>query len=199
MKITMLKMSKKKAYNEWKVYREALKNCKTKSQLKYLSDMKLVYNKLKSGRKIIDIFEVFKKFGVNTKEQPRLAIAPVSFKVIKFRKETRGTGIFIENSWGYSCSKNRYVGLPENTFKEWTKEGAWDIKNKEITTKVPIVPARYLPTIKSLDGYFVLWEVKRWDNIPTDPILLKRLTNNLFVVLAIWDLTPIEQAVVRGR
>lgn len=34
---------------------------------------------------------------------------------------------------------------------------------------------------------------------PVDPFLLKHLGGTLYVVLAQWDLTPLEQAVLAGR
>jgi len=43
-------------------------------------------------------------------------------------------------------------------------------------------------------------EVEKWKPLPPkDPILLKRLTPNLFGVLATWDLTNLERAIIRGR
>jgi hypothetical protein len=39
-----------------------------------------------------------------------------------------------------------------------------------------------------------------WEYVPhPDPILLKRLSGSLFVVLAAWDLTELEQKVLKGR
>lgn len=34
---------------------------------------------------------------------------------------------------------------------------------------------------------------------PTDPFLLRHLGGTLYVVLAQWDLTPLEKAVLAGR
>lgn len=45
-----------------------------------------------------------------------------------------------------------------------------------------------------------LLNVEKWKPVPPrDPILVKRLTPNLFGVLATWDLTKLERAVIRGR
>lgn len=44
------------------------------------------------------------------------------------------------------------------------------------------------------------WEVEKWKPVPPrDPILVKRLTPNLFGVLATWNLTELERAIIRGR
>jgi hypothetical protein len=69
----------------------------------------------------------------------------------------------------------------------------------KLEAPVPLVPAKFLP--KNLtDDYYTLWEVDVWKRVaPTDPYLLKRITNNIFVVLAGWDLTPLEKSVMEGR
>ena len=56
-----------------------------------------------------------------------------------------------------------------------------------------------MPTGK-LDNYYILFEVVQWDDVPVaaDPYLLKRINANAFVVLAEWDVTVVEQAVMRG-
>ncbi|MEM3580897.1 MAG: hypothetical protein QXQ64_06505 [Candidatus Bathyarchaeia archaeon] len=42
--------------------------------------------------------------------------------------------------------------------------------------------------------------MEKWEPVPPrDPILVKQLTPNLFGVLATWDLTPLEKAIIRGR
>ena len=35
--------------------------------------------------------------------------------------------------------------------------------------------------------------------VPRDPMLLKKLTPNLYGVLATWNLTELERAIIRGR
>jgi hypothetical protein len=62
---------------------------------------------------------------------------------------------------------------------------------------VPIIPAPIRPT-RRLDQYHILWEAD-WQAAPTDPILLQKLTGNLFVILAAWDLTELERAVLSVR
>jgi hypothetical protein len=92
------------------------------------------------------------------------------------------------------------ISLPENTFPVWEKEAnsSWSIKNDTIQTKVPIIPAIFYPE-GNIDKYYVLFEVDDWKVVTKDPILLKRMTKNLFAIVACWDLTPLEQAIVRGR
>jgi hypothetical protein len=62
---------------------------------------------------------------------------------------------------------------------------------------VPTIPPPLRPPYK-LSGYHLLWEAE-WSGVaPVDPALLKHLGGDLFVVLAVWDLSPLEQAVLAG-
>jgi hypothetical protein len=88
------------------------------------------------------------------------------------------------------------VSPPKETFPKLLKY----IEPKQMATaNVPIIPAKHLPKNK-LDKYFILWEVKKWGRIAEpkrDPLLLKRLTKNLFVVIASWNLTELESKILR--
>lgn len=62
---------------------------------------------------------------------------------------------------------------------------------------VPTIPPPFRPQFK-LSGYHILWEAE-WDlTAPADPALLKHLGGDLYTVLAVWDLTELERAVLGG-
>ncbi|NVM24213.1 MAG: hypothetical protein HWN68_20845 [Desulfobacterales bacterium] len=190
MKVKAITMPKEKAEKEWKTYSALLKTRKED----YLKELKQAYYHMKKGRKILDIYEVFKATGVNENEEPKLAIAPADAKEIIFEKRNPGGGIFYDRPW-------QSVRLPDKTFPEWTKNGKydWDIKNERLSTTVPIIPAPFVPEGK-LGNYFLLYEVDQWELAPPrDPILLKRISRNVFAVLACWRLTKLERAIVYGR
>lgn len=66
---------------------------------------------------------------------------------------------------------------------------------------VPNVPPALRPKF-SLSGYLTLFEVEEWKTAPRppgDPALLKHIGGDLYAILAVWDLTPLEQAVLHGR
>jgi hypothetical protein len=67
-------------------------------------------------------------------------------------------------------------------------------------TIVPIIPPRFRPRLRRMHGVHILWEVERWDPTPpTDPALLRHIRGDLWAVLATWDLTPLERAVLSQR
>lgn len=68
---------------------------------------------------------------------------------------------------------------------------------------MPIVPPQH-----RVRGWrtkcLILWEVEEWARAaaprpPGDPMLLRRLTGDLYSVEAVWDLTPLEQLVLGAR
>jgi len=74
------------------------------------------------------------------------------------------------------------------------------------TTVVPPVPPRYRPkrgTLRKpsrLGRFHILWEVEKWDPTPPrDPALLRHIRGDLWAVLATWDLTDVERAVLGQR
>lgn len=187
-----------------KAYKDYLAITKTRKE-KYLEDLKKVYYALKNGKKVIDIFAAFKNTGVTETGDPKLAIAPANCKTILFKKESGGAGWFAHNNSGWRES-NIDVRLPGNTFPEWKlinpkeRSVAWNLERRDITTKVPIIPAHLMPP-GDLSKYYILWEVDEWNEIAKvqDPFLLKRINVNTFLVLAAWDLTEVEQIVMRGN
>lgn len=206
VKLEMMKLAKSKARKEYEAYAEAIR---AKRKEGYLQDMKKMYYHLAHGRKVLDIYAVMQKHGLNSKGQPKLAICRADAKTCTFEyigSDLDGRGTFSQLSSSWRADWKR-VALAPHTFKYNLRWGRWDAEGRNfispptiLRTAVPIVPARLLPK-GSLHNYYVLWEVDKWiaNRPPSDPILLKRISANLFAVLAVWDLTPLEKAIVRGR
>ncbi len=68
-----------------------------------------------------------------------------------------------------------------------------------------MVPADKRPDKGQLHDWHILWEVDQWhDRSQTltasrDPYLLKHVGGDLWAVLAEWDLTPLEMAILEAR
>lgn len=70
------------------------------------------------------------------------------------------------------------------------------------STVVPSIPPRHRPRARRLPHFHILWEVEAWTpEPPIDPFLIRHIRGDLWSVVAQWDLTPIERAVLaqRGR
>lgn len=67
-------------------------------------------------------------------------------------------------------------------------------------TVVPSIPPRFRPRPARLRRCHLLWEVESWTpEPPIDPALIRHLRGDLWSVLAVWDLTDLERAVLAQR
>ncbi len=199
MDIETFALDRKEAQRLWKEYVVA---CKDNPNDKFTSDMKKVYNQLKSGRKIIDIYEVFRRSGINFSGQPRLAIAKTTTKSVKCHYYKDGEVVFISkysSTWGDSWREADAIRI-KKIFPSIPKEKTPQYESKiKMEAPVPAIPASVRPK-KNIDNLYILWEVDEWKPIPPrDPHLLRRITENMFVIVAGWKLTDLERAVMKGR
>lgn len=198
MDIETFGASKEEAKKLWKDYVEA---CKKNPKDKFLQDMKNVYNQLRQGRKVVDMNTVFQRSGLTFNSEPRLAIALASEKKVTCIYQKDGTVKFLNThaqSWDTSAHKQDVV--IKGIFPEIPKDKLRQFQSElTLETIVPKIPASIRPE-GNLENYYVLWEVDEWKLAPPkDPYLLRRINNNIFVVVAGWDLSELERAVMRGR
>ena len=183
-----------------KLYEDYAEVVKTRKE-KYLEELKKVYKHLSKGGKVLDIYEVFKNSGLNKKGNPKLGICRADVRSCYFHKGKLGSGYFSasESAWDTITPPRFNVDLPSKTFPDWPKDKEEITIRGTVKTAVPIVPAHLLPVGK-LNNYYILFEVTQWDEVPIakDPFLLRRINANAFLILAEWDLTEVEQAVIRG-
>jgi hypothetical protein len=90
-------------------------------------------------------------------------------------------------------SMARSVYFPGGTLPRFSWNGD---RSTDAATLVPIVPPQLRPK-HDLANYHTFWEVEHWTLCPPrDPMLLRHLGGWLYAVLAVWDLTPVERAVL---
>lgn len=100
-----------------------------------------------------------------------------------------GVTFYADVRW--TRARKNVVRVPDATFERQTGS-EW------ASAIVPTVPPPFRPAY-SLSNYHILWEAEWTGAAPVDPALLKHLGGDLYAVLAVWDLTPLEQAVLAGR
>lgn len=59
----------------------------------------------------------------------------------------------------------------------------------------PSIPPQHMPASGKLHEFVMLFEAE-WQAAPVDPFLLKPLGGSLYAVVAQWDLSPLERAVL---
>ena len=193
---------KGKAKEAWKEYVQLLKEHSDDEGAKVL---KQAYYHASKGRKIIDIYQAMQDAGLNKEGWPNLAICRADAIEGCYQRREKGAGLFHHEDlsrWAATANRNS-VRLLEGTFMDMPVQ-KWPEENKNYRyATIPTIPAGCYPKGK-LENYYILWEVEQWHEKsqipipPIDPFLLKRLSPNLFVVLAEWDLTPLERAVIKG-
>lgn len=178
-----------------KKYAEYLKAVKDRHSKEYEA-LKNAYRELSKGKQVIDIVATMQNAGVDHLHRPRLAIVRADAKLCWFRWTRLNRRWSNPNQPTFSASnawtppKNKSVIFPRGSFPSESNQ-----QGRVLRAVVPSIPPSLLPD-GDLSKYHILWEAE-WETIPVDPMLLKHLGKNLYVVLATWDLTPLEQAVLR--
>lgn len=159
------------------------------------------YKALAEGKQLIRLTETITAGGVDEGGKPRLAIARADERAITFERGSRGSVTFTPGWIGsrpIRATDRRFV-FPDGTLPagEWVRSGDWE-------ALTPIVPPRFRPPHAAMTNFHILWEAtwvrtSQRRRAPHDPALLKHLGGDLWAVLAIWDLSPLEQAVLEMR
>lgn len=137
---------------------------------------------------------------------PKLAVARADVQHVYCRGVERdGSVTFDYNARGSAqrATRQRFDVRAATFARPAEHEGRQIDEFTSATRKVamvPSIPPALRPPGRSLDGFHILWEAE-WKVRPLppgDPALLKHVGGDLYAVLAVWDLTPLEQAVLAG-
>lgn len=149
------------------------------------------YRELGKGRKLLDLRESFRLTGLDDEGRPKLAIARADWPRVRFHWDGPVATFEKSGSWGGNAIT---VGIHQRFVGSAPRE-RWRSKAQADT---PAIPPRFRPRPTMRRHYWILWEAE-WESVPADPYLLKHLGGNIYAILAVWDLTELEQAVLRGR
>lgn len=148
---------------------------------------------IKRGQKVIDVQQAIVQGGLNEQGLPRLAIGRAHRPFVHcWNSDGRFVFSGEPRSWGMWSVQQRQI---KRNISIRFPGGVGSASGKAQT---PLVPAQHRPK-GSLASYHILWEAE-WQKVPpVDPILLKHIDGPFYVALAQWDLTPLEQAVLRMK
>jgi hypothetical protein len=110
-----------------------------------------------------------------------------------------GTQEFAESNRVKGRAGTARIELPEKTFarqnpngESWGYDHFWHVHR----APVPLIPPQFRPA-DAYANYHVLWEVETWTRIaPKDPLLLRRVTGQIYVIVAQWNLTELERLIM---
>lgn len=179
----VLKVDKFVAMDALRQYREHRANATPEDEA-----IMRVYREIARGRVVVQAFESIRRAGWNAEAFPKLALTRAD--VIRCECDPSATEVKFYDARG-NGKRARYVvrGMPERPdIRESWRRGV---------ATVPLIPLHLRPK-HSLANYSILWEAD-WHQAPHDPLLLRWLRADLWIVLAAWDLTAVERAVLEQR
>lgn len=175
------------------------------------------YEAAADGKPLLVLSQVMEQAPRDQRGRPMLAIARADRRQVKVTVSSNFDRFSIAFGWGgnqpkrdaeIAVARPTPQGLADYRAVMVKQHGVdstyWRSVNAEGFSLIPITP----PDVKAghdLSKRFVLWEVEQWaDQIinsrpDRDPYLLERIANDLFAVVGEWDLTPLEQAIMRDR
>jgi|AGTN01.1.fsa_nt_gi hypothetical protein len=200
MQMAELKMPADEARAAFLDYRRAVRANRTAEDELLMN----AYRQVASGKRVIDIYATIKAGGLDEQQRPKLAIGRAIWPRVflyrghwplQFRRHNQAT-----------YCKSDVVEIPEAILgrppevKRVRPDGTTFRSTPTISgmALTPSIPPWARPKFK-LEGYHILWEAV-WEKAPpVDPALLKHIGGPLYVVLATWDLTPLERSVLSLR
>jgi len=159
---------------------------------------------LAAGKPLLNIRDTISDGGVFENGLPRLAVMQAD-SLWCYCGRTNGGGVTFSKHATLDGRMSRGVfELPSGTLEEkvisdW---GITSMSRFRYRSQVPIVPPKHRPARFNATNFAILWEVEEWavaPRPPGDPALLRHVTGDLYSVEAIWDLTPLERAVLGAR
>jgi hypothetical protein len=198
MNLEPINVSWTKARETLKQYTSILKEKRTAEDIAILKSTKAIL----AHKTIIRLADAIDSAGVDSNGFPKVAICRADDIWVRCR--TRGTfcrmvGTKTKNEfvsdYGRSSWDGRINQAQPRGFKFDLTKGRWH-EEKDGRAMVPSIPPAHRPSPSVYQNYYILFEAI-WENVaPTDPALLAPLGAGLFVVVAQWDLTDIERAVL---
>jgi len=164
--------------------------------------LRATYRSIALGQRVLDIRQVMRGAGVDALGRPVLAIARADKQRVAFG-EYSGGGHY--RAWAFIACGHFYLRprmddtfLGRPTFVMSNDHQRWYSGHNRLSALVPLIPPALRPAPEKLPQFHILWEAD-WDAAPKDPLLLRRVRGPMFAIVAQWDLTEVERAVLQGR
>jgi hypothetical protein len=148
------------------------------------------YKQIARGRVVVQAIESIRQAGRQDDGLPHLAITNAAAQrvhcwaaneLVEFSEASKRGG-----------ASTRSTIRVDRMLPPRAATGKWNA-----TALVPLIPLHLRPKF-DLRRYWILWEAD-WVRAPVDPYLLRRLKGDLWIVLAAWELTAVERAVLEQR
>ena len=191
--ITMDRTAAKQAYHD---YQAAVRANRTGIRSHWRKEDEALaqgYRALSKGQQLLNVRLAMQAAGLRPDGYPRLAICRSD--AVRCRVAIHSATV----TFGPEVGSGRWGRWRKREAVEIPMTGT-DYRHPDKATLVPIIPPALRPKV-NLTHFHTLWEVDQWQpsSAPGDPALLRHLGGELYVVVAVWDLTDLERAVLGGR
>lgn len=150
------------------------------------------YRQLSMGRQVINVHETIRSGGLDAMGRPKIVVSRADLERVRVAVYRDGS-VKLDDPEVFDRQRSRArIVFPERTFGQ-DQARPW-LEGKRGTAIVPSIPPHLRPTI-ALDKFQILFEAE-YLKPPIDPALLRPIGQGLAVVVATWDLTPLERAVL---
>jgi hypothetical protein len=156
-------------------------------QKPYDAEIARIYQHIARGRTVIRALESIRAAGLDAEGYPKLAICPAHMPKCWWRPARNACTFGSE--YPRANEKRNVVRM------DWP--GLDSTKWRALAT-VPLIPVHLRPR-RGLQNYHILWEAEWTKRYPVDPYLLRRFGGDAWLVVAAWDLTDVERAVMSAR
>lgn len=192
MKVETLQVDRHTAGELWRKYQEH-----KAYQQPHDEEIANIYKQIARGKTVVRALESIRLAGVGADGLPKLAIARADQASVHVEtNEHRGQhgAVFSPDRSYYrrsNESRSKIIHVPWEGFS--TPKGKWYFE-----AQVPLIPVHLRPQ-RGLQNYHILWEAEWSKRYPVDPYLLRRFGGDAWLVVAAWDLTDVERAVMASR
>lgn len=151
-----------------------------------------IYKQIAMGKTVVRALAAIAGAGLEPEHHlPRLAIVRADAKQVRCHVNHNGSVEFSMDDGAYPHETRRRIDPPAGSVTSPARAHGVAI--------APLIPLHLRPR-RGLANYHVLWEAEWTPVPPRDPLLLRRLSKgDAWLVLAAWDLTEVERAVLHAR
>lgn len=158
------------------------------------------YHLIAQGRLIIKAMESVRAAGLNEDGLPKLALARADAPACRLALRSDGSATMSSEerrTWSRrnNASLSKWFDFMPGSFPKSKAAGSYH----DHVALLPPIPLHLRPQ-RGLANYTMLWEAE-WQRVPPrDPYLLRRIGRaDLWVVVAMWELSEVERAALSTR
>ncbi len=189
MNVATISIDKKRAREEFLKYRAAARESGNADDALIAS----MYQEMAGGRRILNLHDSMERAGCGPDRLPKLAIGRANWEWVRaVRTYASPDVIRFEPEVFKGQRKTFFPSVPFGRLPGFSS----DSRRRAM---VPSIPPQLRPPDLAVRRYWILWEAVWQLAPPIDPILLKHLRGPFYAVLAQWDLTEVERAVLGLR